>query len=112
MKIEFLLCPSHPARAQEYIATLLSSTSITADSSVDQSNVPVVRSIQILPSSLSEGQPNHHRLHLMPILLRTESGGELCPEEVHGFGELSTTKEDVTPDLGRVGGKVPGTIPT
>ena len=48
----------------------------------------------------------------MSILLRTESRGEVCPEDFHSFGELTKTKDNVTLGFGKVGGKVPGRMPT
>lgn len=66
---------------QMHIATLLDSTepSVATESSVEQRclavYVPMTCSFQILHSSLLEGQPNHHKLHLIPLCLELRVEG-------------------------------------
>lgn len=58
-----------------------------------------------------EGQLGHLKLHLMPILLGAESGGTFCPEEVHGFLELTKAMEGIPLGSGKVRGDMQGTDP-
>lgn len=48
----------------------------------------------------------------MSILLGIESRGKFCPENIHGFGEVIETKDDVTLGLEKFGETMPGMMPT